>query len=60
MATAFTPAMQDAIQELLTSGFHLAFAACGGVMIVALLVTLGLRDLPLRTTALEEPQSLGH
>ncbi len=58
--SGFSPAMQDAIHDALTSGFHLAFAACGVVMIVALLVTLGLRDLPLRTTAIEEPQALGH
>ncbi|MBV9653746.1 MAG: MFS transporter [Acetobacteraceae bacterium] len=59
-ASGFTPEIQVAVRDALTSGFHLAFAACGAVMLVALLITLGLQDLPLRTTALEEPQVAGH
>ena len=44
-------ATQDAAQAALVSAFRLNFMVCGFIALVALVVALGVRDLPLRTTA---------
>ncbi|HEY2133193.1 MAG TPA: MDR family MFS transporter [Acetobacteraceae bacterium] len=43
------PATQATARLALTSGFHLAFLACFGLSVLALLVVFGMRDLPLRS-----------
>ena len=60
---ALGPAAQLAGRTALSAGFTLAFGACLALFAAALLVTLGLRDIPLRTvagSAPEEAGSLGH
>ena len=57
------PAAQATGIAALSLGFRYAFAVLLGVMLVALLIAFGLRDLPLRTVAAgapEEPAALGH
>jgi EmrB/QacA subfamily drug resistance transporter len=55
-----TPAMLPHVQMALTGAFHIGFLACAVAMVPALLVALGLRDLPLRTTSANEPVALAH
>ncbi|MDR3539185.1 MAG: MDR family MFS transporter [Acetobacteraceae bacterium] len=50
-----TPAMLPQVQAALSGAFHLAFLACAVAMAAAIVVALGLRDLPLRTSAANEP-----
>jgi Na+/melibiose symporter-like transporter len=52
-----TPAMLPHVQAALAGAFHLAFLACAVAMGTALVVALGMRDLPLRTSNADEPQS---
>jgi EmrB/QacA subfamily drug resistance transporter len=54
------PAMLPHVQSALVGAFHVAFLACAVSMVVALAVTMGMRDLPLRTTAANEPAPLAH
>lgn len=49
------PAMRPLVQDALAGAFHLAFLACAIAMAAAVVVALGMRDLPLRTTAANEP-----
>ena len=42
----------------LTGGFHLAFAVCAGLLALALIVALGMNDLPLRSSF--TPKELAH
>jgi EmrB/QacA subfamily drug resistance transporter len=55
-----TPAMLPHVQVALGGAFHIAFLACAVAMVPALIVALGLRDLPLRTTSANEPVALAH
>jgi EmrB/QacA subfamily drug resistance transporter len=50
-----TPAMMPSVHAALAGSFHLAFAACAVAMGCAIVVALGMRDLPLRTSAANEP-----
>ncbi len=60
-AIAGVPAtMLPHVQSALVGAFHIAFIACAVAMIPALIVALGLRDLPLRTTSANEPAPLAH
>jgi EmrB/QacA subfamily drug resistance transporter len=43
------------LQLALAGAFHIAFLACAVAMVPAVLVALGMRDLPLRTTSANEP-----
>jgi hypothetical protein len=49
------PATHASARLALTSGFHLAFLACFGLSVLALLIVLGMRDLPLRSAPAHEP-----
>ncbi len=53
-------AMQPHVQSALVGAFHIAFIACAVAMIPAVIVALGMRDLPLRTTSANEPATLAH
>ncbi len=55
-----TPAVRQAVQAALTGGFHLAFLACGILLLVALVIALGVRDVPLRSSNAAEPAPLAH
>jgi EmrB/QacA subfamily drug resistance transporter len=55
-----TSAMLPHVQIALAGAFHIAFLACGVAMVPALIAALGMRDLPLRTTAANEPAALAH
>ncbi len=60
---AMGPAAQLAGIDALSSGFRLAFAACGILLVVGVLIAVGLRDIPLRTVSAGEPEgpaALGH
>ena len=60
---ALGPAAVSAGRTGLASGFSLAFGACLVFFVIGIVISLGLRDLPLRTvsgSAPEEPQALGH
>jgi MFS family permease len=48
-------AMLPQVQEALGGAFHLAFFACAVAMVVAVAITLGMRDLPLRTAPASDP-----
>ncbi len=48
----------SAARGALVSGFHLAFWACAGTVLVALAVAAATRDIPLRSA--EGPRELGH
>jgi len=50
-----TQAMLPHVQAALAGAFHLAFLACAVAMLAALIVALGMRDLPLRTVSANEP-----
>ncbi|MBN8872069.1 MAG: MFS transporter [Rhodospirillales bacterium] len=50
-----TPAMMPQVQVALADAFHWAFLACAIAMAVAVVVALGMRDLPLRTASAHEP-----
>ncbi len=57
------PTAQAAGRAALSNGFSLAFLAVLAFFVLALVIALGLRDLPLRTvsgSAPEEPATLGH
>jgi MFS family permease len=43
------PATHATARLALSSGFHLAFLACFGLSVLALLIVMGMRDLPLRS-----------
>jgi MFS family permease len=63
MLAALGPAAQAAGLSALSLGFNHAFQVVLGLMVVAAVVAVGLRDLPLRTVsagAPEEPAALGH
>jgi EmrB/QacA subfamily drug resistance transporter len=49
------PAAEAAGRAALSGGFHIAFLACAASSGLALLVALGLHDLPLRTSAVAAP-----
>jgi Na+/melibiose symporter-like transporter len=49
------PAMLPHVQAALAGAFHLAFLACAVAMLAAVIVALGMRDLPLRTSSANEP-----
>jgi hypothetical protein len=59
-------ALMPQVQASLDSAFHIAFLACAAGMAVAVVVALGMRDLPLRTRspaeqkAPAEPAALAH
>jgi EmrB/QacA subfamily drug resistance transporter len=50
-----TPAMLPHVQAALAGAFHLAFLACAVAMLAAVIVALGMRDLPLRSSSANEP-----
>lgn len=57
------PAMLPHVQTALAGAFHVAFLACAVAMGIAVIVALGMRDLPLRTSAASapsEPAALAH
>ena len=57
------PAAEAAGVAALSSGFRLAFEALLVLFVIAILISLGLRDIPLRTVsagAPEEPAAIGH
>jgi MFS family permease len=45
------------VQQALAGAFHLAFLSCAVAMVIAVVVTLGMRDVPLRSTSAEEPHT---
>jgi hypothetical protein len=47
--------MMPHVQDALAGAFHIAFLACAIAMVPAVLVAMGMRDLPLRTTSANEP-----
>lgn len=51
------PAARLAAQAGLESGFHFAFLACAAALLIAVLLTLGMRDLPLRSVSAAAPLS---
>jgi EmrB/QacA subfamily drug resistance transporter len=53
-------AMLPHVQSALVGAFHVAFLACAVAMVPAVLVALGMRDLPLRTSSANEPAPLAH
>jgi EmrB/QacA subfamily drug resistance transporter len=57
-------AMMPQVHIALANAFHLAFLACAVVMAVAVVIALGMRDLPLRSAAAHEseaePAALAH
>ena len=59
-----TSAMLPQVQAALAGAFHLAFAVCAVAMLAAVIVALGMPDLPLRTSAANapapEPAALAH
>lgn len=48
-------AMIPQVHIALANAFHVAFLACAVVMAVAVVIALGMRDLPLRAAAKQEP-----
>ena len=50
------PDLLPHVQQALAGAFHLAFLSCAVAMLVAAAVTLGMRDLPLRSTFADEPE----
>ena len=56
------PAAETAGRLALSTGFSLAFLAVLGFFVIAVVIALGLRDLPLRTVSgsAPEPAALGH
>jgi MFS family permease len=52
---SIAPAMMPHVQAALADAFHLAFLACAVVMAIAVVVALGMRDLPLRTSSASAP-----
>ncbi|HQT77731.1 MAG: hypothetical protein B7Z80_09205 [Rhodospirillales bacterium 20-64-7] len=48
-------AMMPHVQVALAGAFHVAFLACAAAMIVGIGIAIGMRDLPLRTSAANEP-----
>jgi hypothetical protein len=48
------------VQAALAGAFHIAFLACGVALVPAVIVALGMRDLPLRTSPANEPVALAH
>jgi EmrB/QacA subfamily drug resistance transporter len=50
-----TPEMMPHVHAAMAGAFHLAFLACAVAMGVAVVVAFGMRDLPLRTAAANEP-----
>ncbi|HTC08376.1 MAG TPA: MDR family MFS transporter [Acetobacteraceae bacterium] len=52
---SIAPATMPHVQAALADAFHLAFLACAVVMGIAVVVALGMRDLPLRTSAASAP-----
>ena len=60
---AMGPAMAAAARTALASGFRLAFGACLVATLVALALSMTVKDLPLRTTAGSDPDApsaMGH
>jgi EmrB/QacA subfamily drug resistance transporter len=60
MIAGVTAAMVPHIQLALAGAFHIAFLACAVAMVPAVIVAMGMRDLPLRTTSGNEPVALAH
>ena len=56
---SLSPATMAMAQDALVGGFHLAFAVCAGLSVVALIVCAGMRDLPLQSAA-PAPAPAGH
>jgi len=54
------PATQQAARDAVVSAFHLDFGICAGLMVLALLVSLSVRDIPLRTVAAGTAATVGH
>ena len=48
-------AMIPQVHVALADAFHAAYLACAVVMAAAVVIALGMRDLPLRTVATHEP-----
>ena len=48
------------VHAAMAGAFHIAFLACAVAMAAALVVALGMRDLPLRTVSANEPVAVGH
>jgi hypothetical protein len=60
-ALANVPAeMIPQVHVALADAFHGAFLACAVVMAVAVVIALGMRDLPLQTATSKEPAALAH
>jgi EmrB/QacA subfamily drug resistance transporter len=51
------PALRAAAQAALLDGFRVTFLVCAGMAVLAFIICLGLRDLPLRSS---EPQHVKH
>jgi EmrB/QacA subfamily drug resistance transporter len=54
------PGLRQSVQAILTGAFHLAFSVSALLVGLALVLALGTRDLPLRTSAGGEPAPLSH
>ena len=57
--TGLTAVTRAVAEQALASGFHLAFASCAGFTAMALVVCLGMRDLPLQSSG-PEGGAVGH
>jgi EmrB/QacA subfamily drug resistance transporter len=57
MLAGIAPAMLPHVQAALAGAFDIAFLACGMAMVPAVIVALGMRDLPLRTVSANEPEA---
>jgi EmrB/QacA subfamily drug resistance transporter len=53
-------AMLPHVQSALAGSFHIAFVACAVAMAAAVVVALGMKDLPLRSGSANEPPTLAH
>ena len=54
----FGPAGLDQACDALISGFQLAFAVCAALMVIALVIAAGMRDVELRSS--QPPNPAGH
>ena len=53
------PAAVTTAKAALTSGFHVGYATCAALLLVALIIAVGMKDLPLRSNT-QPPKDLGH
>lgn len=59
-ASTLDAATRVLAHHAVASGFHLAFGVIGGFTALALVICLGMRDLPLQSSGGSEPAAVGH